>query len=90
MTISLLPDDFIENEFNTIVNNTDDNLKESLKELFEYYKANWIDKLGPSEFSLYQQVAAINDVSVIHWRVLEQKLQFNTNPDIWKFLGIVY
>ncbi|CAG5091017.1 Protein of unknown function [Cotesia congregata] len=88
MTMSLLPHNKIEAEFEQLKEDCTDDLKNKLEGLFTYYQSKWITDFTPAKFSLFGDIGSINDCSEIHQRVLLNKLQ-SDNPGFWKFIGFV-
>ncbi|KAH0552493.1 hypothetical protein KQX54_011125 [Cotesia glomerata] len=88
MLLALLPAEDIENKYTKIKNNTaasDENL--SILNFITDVKTQWIGNETSQKLTLFNNINGINDVHVIHLRVLQIKLK-SDHPTFWNFLNI--
>ena len=87
MNIALLPSQFMNEAFDDLLGSLAVNvhLYEIFEPLFAYYRAQWLTKIGPNNYSVYGRSTRCNNVTERYHRALKEKTA--TRPEISKFFG---
>ncbi|XP_043480989.1 uncharacterized protein LOC122510421 [Leptopilina heterotoma] len=83
MALAFLPSNEIIATFHEIVDSLPPRIRQKMKEFLKYYKKEWLQKVTPDLFCVYQLIRRTNNVLESYNRTLQQKI--GIHPQIWKF-----
>ena len=85
MTLSFLPKEEIQEQFNYIVAQLNENIMNRFIQFTDYFQSFWINRVGTSQFSIFGlQLRTNNSIESFHSR-LEAKL--SRRPQPWEFFS---
>ena len=87
MNLALLPQESIEEAFEELSENISENeeLHQIIKQYLDYYRAQWLTRVGPKNYSVHLKFARTNNVTERYHRSLKSLTA--TRPEIMKFFG---
>ncbi|CAG5090753.1 Protein of unknown function, partial [Cotesia congregata] len=82
-SLILLPHEKIEEGFNELVNNLTHDANVQLTNFIGYFRTTWIQGVGPTNMSLFEETDSLNTVPVLFWTSLQNVM--GEKPSLWKF-----
>ncbi|KAH0567998.1 hypothetical protein KQX54_017231 [Cotesia glomerata] len=82
-SLILLPHEKIEGGFNELVNNLTNDANVQLTNFIGYFRTTWIQGVGPTNMSLFEETDSLNTVPVLFWTSLQNDM--GEKPSLWKF-----